>query len=398
MTEIQPVSDILADEQMQAQCIFFDCYIQTFSMNYDEIHIPLSISICLFGAASNVFNIIVLTRKRMRTPINILLTGLSFAQWLLATNYFLFLLLEYYRMQCINVLWSEALTWYRFFNVNFNTVFHTIAFSTTIVVAIFRYCALKFPIQANRFIYKSKPAIVANIIIWLIVPVISAPVFFISEVRIVEDSPIIYHLNCTMPGPLYDLSYQANPQLFSAVFWAFGVVFKILPSLILTILLIALIRSLKSVERRRKNWKRTQGAQICTNSERKAKRKLTTRPRTTRMLVIILMLCVLVELPNGFLNLCVAIYGEDFGNRVYDPMGNFMEMLTLLYSSVSFVLYCLMSNDFLTTFRVLFCPWSNKHQLSNIPGSWRTRQEDTRSPRSCLMNGTAQSSFVGTYT
>lgn len=87
---------------------------------------------------------------------------------------------------------------------------------------------------------------------------------------------------------------KANPVLVSAVFWMFGIVMKLIPSIVLTILLAALIRSLKNVERRRKNWKRTNG-NTCTNSERKAKKKFASRPRTTRMLVIVLMLCVIVS-------------------------------------------------------------------------------------------------------
>ncbi|CAD6187588.1 unnamed protein product [Caenorhabditis auriculariae] len=369
--------DSEAEKEYEISCAYFECTIQSFSLVYDEIHIPLSISICLFGAMSNIFNIIVLTRH-----------------WLLATNYFSFLVLEYYRMQCIKVLWTRAFTWYRFFNVNFNTVFHTIAFATTIIVAVFRYCALKFPIQANRFIYKTKLAVTANIFIWLIVPLISAPVFFISEVKSIDVNLTAYNLNCSMEGELYDLSYQGNPPLVSAVFWTFGIVFKLLPSVVLTILLIALIKSLKSVERRRRKWKRNHGAQICTNSERKAKRKLATRPRTTRMLVIILLLCVMVELPMGFLNLCVAMYGEDFGMRYYDPLGNLMEMLTLLYSSVSFVLYCSMSNDFLSTFRSLFLPCVTNEDADVIIGKWTTRREEVLFSNNIHLHGTAQTSLL----
>lgn len=62
------------------------------------------------------------------------------------------------------------------------------------------------------------------------------------------------------------------------------------------------------------------------------------------MLVLVLLLCVLVEFPHGVLNLFTAIYGAEFGLRVYDHLGSFMEMLTLLYSSINFVLYCTMSN------------------------------------------------------
>ncbi|CAI5454462.1 unnamed protein product [Caenorhabditis angaria] len=386
---------------MAEDCEYFGCYILVFAAYYDEVHIPLSIGICLFGAASNVFNIIVLTRKRMRTPINVLFTGLSAAQWLLATNYLLFLILEYYRMQCVSFLWSKSFTYYRFLNVNLNTVFHTIAFATTIALAIFRYCALKFPIRANRFIYKVKPAVAVNIFIWFIVPIISLPVFFISEVKELDGEQLQYNMNCSMSGPLYDLSYQGNPTMVSAVFWTFGIVFKLLPSIILAVMTIGLIRSLKSVERRRTHWKRNQGgAQFCTSSERKAKKKLTTRPRTTRMLVIILSLCLSVEFPMGILNLCVAIFGEHFGEVVYDPLGNLMEMLTLSYSCVSFVLYCLMSNDFLSTFRALFCPWAEKNPFPlTVGGSWKGRRDDDqKSPRSCLINYTGPNSYVGTTT
>lgn len=64
------------------------------------MHIPLSATICMFGAVSNTVNIIVLTRRNMRTPINIFLTGLSVAQFLLDTNYIGLLLFE-----CFRLLW-----------------------------------------------------------------------------------------------------------------------------------------------------------------------------------------------------------------------------------------------------------------------------------------------------
>uniref|UniRef100_A0AC34REV7 Uncharacterized protein n=1 Tax=Panagrolaimus sp. JU765 TaxID=591449 RepID=A0AC34REV7_9BILA len=59
--------------------------------------------------------------------------------------------------------------------------------------------------------------------------------------------------------------------------------------------------------------------------------------RTTRMLVVVMILCVAVEFPHGLLNLCTAIYGEKFGIIVYDHLGSFMEMLTLFYSSAKSV-------------------------------------------------------------
>ncbi|KHN86161.1 Thyrotropin-releasing hormone receptor [Toxocara canis] len=332
-------------------CMFGDCYLKPFSDVYDHIHIPLSLTICVFGTVSNVFNIIVLTRKRMRTPINVLLAGLSFSQWMLASNYLGLLTVEYYRMQCYSLPWTYAFAWYRLINVNCNVVFHTVAFSHTLVIAVFRYGALRWPIQASRYLYRTELAVITTCVIWLVVPIICSPIFFTSQVGEIQ----VDYMNCSLQV-MFDLNYSENATLVKFVFWMFGIVVKLIPSTLLSFLLIALIRSLHNVEKRRNLWhKRNEGCDELRNSMIRSKRNFMSTTRKTRMLVIILFLCVAVELPHGVLNLCTGIYGESFGIRIYDHLGSFMEMLTLLYSSISFVLYCSMSNDFLCTFQLLFC-------------------------------------------
>ena len=59
------------------------------------------------------------------------------------------------------------------------------------------------------------------------------------------------------------------------------------------------------------------------------------RSGTTRMLVVVGLLCFSVEFPHGVVNLLVAIYGAEFGRQVYDNLGDFFEMLTLLYRSIN---------------------------------------------------------------
>ncbi|KIH69457.1 hypothetical protein ANCDUO_00205 [Ancylostoma duodenale] len=56
-----PPEEAIDVERLQESCLFFECYLYPFSQVYDGIHIPLSISICVFGTISNIFNIIVLT-------------------------------------------------------------------------------------------------------------------------------------------------------------------------------------------------------------------------------------------------------------------------------------------------------------------------------------------------
>ncbi|VDM37409.1 unnamed protein product [Toxocara canis] len=285
----------------------------------------------------------------MRTPINVLLAGLSFSQWMLASNYLGLLTVEYYRMQwekkfiqCmlnekpISLAFSVTVKFYQFH----------VAFSHTLVIAVFRYGALRWPIQASRYLYRTELAVITTCVIWLVVPIICSPIFFTSQVD---------YMNCSLQV-MFDLNYSENATLVKFVFWMFGIVVKLIPSTLLSFLLIALIRSLHNVEKRRNLWhKRNEGCDELRNSMIRSKRNFMSTTRKTRMLVIILFLCVAVELPHGVLNLCTGIYGESFGIRIYDHLGSFMEMLTLLYSSISFVLYCSMSNDFLCTFQLLFC-------------------------------------------
>uniref|UniRef100_A0A914ZFQ6 G-protein coupled receptors family 1 profile domain-containing protein n=1 Tax=Parascaris univalens TaxID=6257 RepID=A0A914ZFQ6_PARUN len=178
-----------------------------------------------------------LLRKRMRTPINVLLAGLSFSQWMLASNYLGLLTVEHYRMQCYSLPWTYPLAWYRLVNVNFNVVFHTVAFSHALVIAVFRYGALRWPVQASRYLYRTELALITTCVIWLIVPIICSPIFFTSQVGEIQ----VDYMNCSL-RVMYDLNYSQNAALVKFVFWMFGIVVKLIPSTLLSFLLIALIR------------------------------------------------------------------------------------------------------------------------------------------------------------
>jgi hypothetical protein len=49
----------------------------TFAKSYASFHGYISICVCVFGIITNLFNIIVLTRNHMRTPVNIILSWIS---------------------------------------------------------------------------------------------------------------------------------------------------------------------------------------------------------------------------------------------------------------------------------------------------------------------------------
>lgn len=68
--------------------------------------------------------------------------------------------------------------------------------------------------------------------------------------------------------------------------------------------------------------------------------------RTTSILLLIALVCVAVELPQGILAILTASLGDAFMMDVYNPLGDFFELLTVVYSSTNFALYCLMSSGF----------------------------------------------------
>ncbi|KAI6240156.1 Thyrotropin-releasing hormone receptor [Aphelenchoides fujianensis] len=305
----------------------------------------------------------------MRSPVNIFLTGLSLAQFLLATNYIGLLVVEQVRKMCYQFSWTSPVTFYKLFNVNASVIFHTTAFMHTLALAIFRTSALRWPLSANRFIFSNDWAIVTSITIWTVVPFVCFPVFFSSRVTPVPQGAA---RTCQLEE-MYDLTY-ADTVLVQCIFWVFGIVLKLLPCVILVILLLALIRSLQSVESRRQEALR----------KRSVVRGRKGGLKTTHALVAILVLCSLVELPHGILNLCTAINGQSFAVRIYDCLGPLLEMLTLLYSSVNFVLYCIMSNEFLTTFRTLFLS-APKEPIASIPRYTRSMSNIPRNGESMVL-------------
>ncbi|TGZ54641.1 Uncharacterized protein DBV15_06142 [Temnothorax longispinosus] len=91
--------------------------------------------------------------------------------------------------------------------------------------------------------------------------------------------------------------------------------------------------------------------------------------RTTRMLVVVLLLFLITEIPQGILGLLSAALGTCFFRNCYDKFGELMDILALLNGSINFILYCSMSRQFRMIFGQLFKPrimnnWpvTNQHQ------------------------------------
>lgn len=74
------------------------------------------------------------------------------------------------------------------------------------------------------------------------------------------------------------------------------------------------------------------------------------------MLVTILIVFLLTEFPQGVLAILNAIYTSDVHRYIYFNLGDMLDLLSLMNSSVNFVLYCLMSSRYRLAFRSMILP------------------------------------------
>lgn len=263
-------------------------------------------------------------------------------KWNRRTRHFLFITMRTNSFFCpcdsiSGAFYSYSWTAYKWINVNLSVAFHTTALAHTTFLSIFRYVAINKPhfTQAHLNVTSCKRCIMA---INFITPLLCIPTFFITSVDKASEA------RCGL-NTAYELHYSASQNLWSATLWIFGVVFKLMPSSAIAVLSLNLIHSLKKFDVQRERLK---------NKNRKGSlTRKTHQQRLSKMLLLVAVLCVSVEIPHGLLQVLTAAFGAEFGVDVYDNLGDFFEMLTLLYNSINFVLYCLMSSEFQRTFRQL---------------------------------------------
>ncbi|GFS20449.1 B1 bradykinin receptor [Elysia marginata] len=99
--------------------------------------------------------------------------------------------------------------------------------------------------------------------------------------------------------------------------------------------------------------------------------------RTTRMLLVVIVLFLVTELPQGIL-IALSVTIPGFFEHLYIPLGDMMDQVALLNNGLNFLLYCSMSRDFRTTLlqrleaSPTWCLWltrfSNTARQTECPG------------------------------
>ncbi|XP_073836376.1 G-protein coupled receptor dmsr-1-like [Musca autumnalis] len=193
--------------------IYCDKSFDDFHTNYKHIHGHLSVVVCLLGTMANTLNIMVLTRREMRTPTNVILTGLAVADLAVMLEYLPYaihdyILAEYWsREQQLSYPWACYIK----FHAIYAQVLHTISIWLTVMLAVWRYIAVTYP-QVSREWCGMTNTVISILLAYVICGLVVTPwLYLVSSVAqfeevVTEQNRVLY----SRPLSEYIIRYQAK--------------------------------------------------------------------------------------------------------------------------------------------------------------------------------------------
>ena len=307
--------------------------------------------ICVVGILVNCLNILVLTRRGMKSPTNVLLIWLATVDGLAMVSLLghrgaLYFMDEF-------PMGSQSLVLVHHVTLLVAVLLHSIAIWLAVTLGFFRTLVIYFPFHANKLCTISKVNI-ASIIVCVVSVVIAVPYWCTHTVEgfTVNNSTVYIVFRPSSKEWLWNIS---NIVL--------AISNRLLTCLLLLVLNVLLIRGMYVARRHRKQFSSSaaRGVAATTTASISAissgglsnRNSSDNQSRnSTGMLVVVVALSLVTETPQGILLLWVCLDNSIY-NTVYEPLGDIMEILTLLNSSINFLIYCTMSGKFRKTFVTL---------------------------------------------
>ncbi|KAL4221404.1 G-protein coupled receptor [Mactra antiquata] len=333
--------------------------LDAFSVWYSQWHGYVSLIICAVGIPLNVINIIVLTRKKMQTPINCILTWLALADMVTMASYVPFAYHFYCHFPSYSRLSAEKNSsgWmnYLLVHLNLSATAHTVSIWLAVTLAVLRHHHINSPAKGG--LTRMRRLIRARLLILIVFSV--SVVLMIPSYLSHSLEEIRFHDNST--GYIFEDwalgSRHVKPIKLIALI-TYSLLAKLVPCVLIIIYGGMLLRTLNITMRNRRR--------MSSNGVIAGLHGNHDRSRTTVMLLVVIVLFLLTELPQGILIMC-CVFIKDFFENIYIPLGDTMDIIALINNSINFVLYCTMSQEFRRTFINLFCTFSLPKILHRKP-------------------------------
>ncbi|XP_069177810.1 G-protein coupled receptor dmsr-1 [Procambarus clarkii] len=368
-----------------------------FRERYKWVHFRLAVCIAVTGVLTNLLTVSTLTRRTMTTPTNLLLLGLAVADLLVEVEY-----IPYATSTLVGgdqLMQAKEHALYVLIHAHLSHVCHTIAIWLTVTLAVWRWVAVCRPHSAPTLctmVYARRVLLA----VYLACPALATPTFLMYTVNEYPDDAgsKVYRVEFS------SFALAHNELLKKINLLVYSVLVKLVPCLLLAVLMPAIIRGMWMAKRRRQRLQECRrpsgvvpaadgGGKVhadppsantllakterrlsrssCGSNKPSAKKPVavangTDHPkphsnregateRTTSMLLVVMLLFLLTEAPQGVLTGLSLVYGHNFFSDCYIQLGDVMDLLALINSSINFVLYCVMSKQFRDTFVNLYC-------------------------------------------
>lgn len=329
---------------------------------YAHIHPYMAVALCLAGTAMNAVTVVVLTRPSMLSPINAILCAVAICDILVMTSVLVFVyhFLISANLRCDVQDYDRIWAYFVFAHSQSTVILHATSIWLTVLLAQIRVYTIRRATAGPAEAITARATGGIALVTLCVVALVNIPNFMTFEIVEIDaelwlpclttgrddvvDTAIDLALNnSTQQGSFGKIFHvRASDQdcfLLKVAFWTNGILFKVVPCTLLTVSIIALLKIIRDVSQRRKSL-----AQVMN-------KKRMPRDHTTPMLVAVLSIFLVAELPQGMLHVCNAIYSnETFYQKIYLPLGDLMDLLSLLNSAVNFLIYCAMSRKFRSVF------------------------------------------------
>ncbi|CAD6188652.1 unnamed protein product [Caenorhabditis auriculariae] len=347
----------LFDLQDNATVAFFD-HLVAFNRIYSNVHRYLCLMVCSAGICLNLLHFYVLTRRTMRAYVmNALLCAMCVCDVTTMASYFIYIL-RFRIFDNSSEFFGYSYPWLVFLILHVTTsiALHTSSLYLSVVMAYIRWTALD-RLDAKWINHRA----LRHIFLFtaLAVSLISVPTVMVHKIVTVKE---VLDSNDTKLDGLYTVQLDEETvdgcRLFRANLWITGIMFKVLPCILIFWFTIALIWKLceMSEKRRLLRGEKFKPSVCSLLGQQPRVRKLSSASidRTTLMLIVMMTVFLCTEMPQGLIALLSAMYPTHVHTLIYVNVGELLDMLSLINCLVSFVVYCVMSSTYRATVRSIF--------------------------------------------
>ncbi|TKR59395.1 hypothetical protein L596_029072 [Steinernema carpocapsae] len=333
---------------------------------YNVIHVYIYQFLCVVGVLANISIIVVLLRPVMRkNPFNLFLIAIAVCDMTLMATYFIYKQIEMCHPWYFSYSWIVFTHAYAVFSV----FVHSLSLWLTVVMAVLRFLVLKGTSAPRSGLPKMNnfQAATISIIIAIFLTFLgSAPNMLRYQIR--DGGTRAVPLSCLSPKSKYAQYYSqgdmvhaytlGQPSFWSCSwerfsFWTVGLMLKLIPCVALTVFMTLLVKMLMEAKERRNRLCR--GSMPSSGGKSQAE-------RTTSMLVVIVAVFLITEAPQGILVFATGV--QPTVQIAMQLLGNVIDLLSLVNSSVNFILCAMMSHLFRRQFLLTFgicCPQTSEN-------------------------------------